>query len=168
MSELAAGAGAGAGAGVVRCPGCGHTIGAHGEGGCRQGWIYDREGVAARAGCPCAWRPSTLDPSSDGWDGDGDGGDEMTVRARGTTGRKRKGLSKEAAADLSLALDTIAREALARCAEEVQWEDYPDIGENDWHRVIFRAKSLAPRQDPRAVRQAYALLEERADSQEGE
>ncbi len=61
-----------------------------------------------------------------------------------------------------LALDTMAREILARAVEDLDWEDYPDVGENDWDELKRRVASLAPRQRAPQVRSAYALLEQRA------
>lgn len=66
------------------------------------------------------------------------------------------------AQDLSLALDTIAREAIARAVENISWEDWPDVGEHDWTAIVARAESLVPRQRPAQVQAAEALLERRA------
>lgn len=62
-----------------------------------------------------------------------------------------------------LAMDTMAREMLARAAETIEWEDYPDIGENDWMDLMKRVKSLVPRYPADQVRLAYKLLEQRAE-----
>lgn len=50
------------------------------------------------------------------------------------------------------------------------WEDYPEIGEHDWDRVIDRAKVLAPpNPDADEYTAAYAHLSARVDAEyEGE
>jgi hypothetical protein len=41
-------------------------------------------------------------------------------------------------------IDLVARYILARAARDVEWGDYPDVGVNDWRRVIDRLDDLAP------------------------
>lgn len=63
------------------------------------------------------------------------------------------------------AISIIAREAIARGAEEIRsggWELFPEIGENDWEAVCDRMQELAKWADPEKFREAYHLLEARA------
>lgn len=43
------------------------------------------------------------------------------------------------------AINTLARDVVARSVilAEVEWEDYPDVGEYDWLKVIDEAKRIA-------------------------
>lgn len=68
------------------------------------------------------------------------------------------------------ALDIIAKRCIANLVEHdkggngsTQWEDWPEIGEQDWFRVLERMNELVP-DDPRGdkVKQAYATLAARA------
>jgi hypothetical protein len=51
-------------------------------------------------------------------------------------------------------------------AENIGWEDYPEVGENDFDKVVTRAGKLADRLRPSEdeYEQAYAVLADRADS----
>ena len=44
-------------------------------------------------------------------------------------------------------IDIVARQLLANTIDNMEWEDMPDIGENDWLRIIERCKELAPEPD---------------------
>jgi len=65
------------------------------------------------------------------------------------------------------AITTIAKQAiyLATRGEDdgvdVAWENYPEIGDNDWQAVLEEVDRLAPPPDGFAA--AYALIEARAD-----
>lgn len=62
------------------------------------------------------------------------------------------------------AIEIIAREAIARKAKSVEdsWEDFPEIGEQDWEMVVQCAdeRLLAPTVEE--YEWAYALLSARA------
>lgn len=64
------------------------------------------------------------------------------------------------------AVDVIAKNLLTSCAAvcEKDWEDYPDLGENDWEQVRNRVRDLvdllAP--SPPEYEAAYEYLAERA------
>lgn len=68
------------------------------------------------------------------------------------------------------AVDVIARHCLSVLALSAKpddaWEDYPDIGEHDWARVILRMASLAPIPEIEEYRQAYDHLRLRAEGAE--
>ena len=59
------------------------------------------------------------------------------------------------------AIEVVARHILARAAEEVEWGDYPEIGETDWRRVICLMDEIA-NESPAEYDDAYLLLERRA------
>ena len=65
------------------------------------------------------------------------------------------------------AIDVIASAIVANL-ELPEWELYPDIGENDWHRIesTCRSKLMAIAGDVPADRflEAYKLLEDRAQN----
>lgn len=58
------------------------------------------------------------------------------------------------------AIVIVAQHAIADAAEDISWEDYPEIGENDWARVVDEVRSLADY--PALYAQAHELLESRA------
>jgi hypothetical protein len=68
------------------------------------------------------------------------------------------------------ALDIIAKRCIANLIEHdkggngsTQWEDWPEIGEDDWFRVLQRMDELVPDDPSRdKVKQAYATLAARA------
>lgn len=64
------------------------------------------------------------------------------------------------------AIEIVARQALAEAVEDLAWEDYPEIGEHDWERVLDAAADLA--QYPVGYLAAYELLEARAEHSEHE
>lgn len=67
------------------------------------------------------------------------------------------------------AIDIVARHYIdkaIRTAVEggVDWSEYPEVGENDWDRVVKRAESITPtRPETDQFDEAYALLSELAD-----
>ncbi len=65
---------------------------------------------------------------------------------------------------LDEAITIVAEMLLSGVADDAQheWENYPDIGENDWDAVITKAADLAPLPDADEYRQAYDLLSARA------
>ena len=61
------------------------------------------------------------------------------------------------------ATQIVARQALVNAAEDLQWEDYPDIGEGDWKQVQRQALLLAQGQmssSPIAQNKAEAMYDE--------
>ena len=46
------------------------------------------------------------------------------------------------------------------------WGEYPELGQNDWERVIERVEALAPHPPAEQYMEAYALLEARASGVE--
>lgn len=65
------------------------------------------------------------------------------------------------------AITTVAEHAIhqatrdgGRCPE---WEDYPDIGENDWHAVLQKIDRMTEAPERDKYEAAYALLALRAD-----
>lgn len=70
---------------------------------------------------------------------------------------------------LDEAVAIIAQDILAHAAEGTQgWENYPDIGEDDWERVMIKVDQLAtPWPDRVAFLEAHEFMENRAkfDSQ---
>lgn len=74
------------------------------------------------------------------------------------------------------AIATVARYVVARSyggpAEtvvEIDWSDYPEIGEHDWQAVLDRANELVTnlRPDEETYQQAYRLLADQADEELG-
>lgn len=67
---------------------------------------------------------------------------------------------------LDAAVAIIAQQILARAADTAQheWENYPEIGEADWDAVLAKVTDLAPFPEPDMYKDAYALLEARAES----
>jgi len=64
------------------------------------------------------------------------------------------------------AIAIIARHAIDPGIQEFRWEDYPDIGEGDWERIVYEADHLVPRPTEAEYREAYALLSARAKVEE--
>jgi len=73
--------------------------------------------------------------------------------------------------EITRAIDVVARFAISAAAEpsfgiEVEWGNYPEIGESDWLLVVDRVneirRSLAPPQE--SSNAAYALLESRTEN----
>jgi hypothetical protein len=54
----------------------------------------------------------------------------------------------------------VAAQILANAAREVEWEDSPDIGENDWMTITKILEGMAP--EPKGFNEAYGVLETRA------
>lgn len=65
------------------------------------------------------------------------------------------------------AIRLVARRVLADQLKRYppSWEDYPDIGENDWGRVLIHVRHLANRGDVQAEQydSAYRYLAERSE-----
>jgi hypothetical protein len=65
------------------------------------------------------------------------------------------------------AIEIVAQQVIFSASADdgmVMWENYPEIGEDDWYAVLAQIALLAvpPRRDH--YRDAYALLESRAES----
>jgi hypothetical protein len=71
--------------------------------------------------------------------------------------------------DPSIAIDIVAHRVLANDGAEPSWEDYPEIGENDWFAIQYRVTELAVQAAPntRDYKAAYDLLAERAAARGG-
>ena len=69
---------------------------------------------------------------------------------------------------VEIATIVVARQVLQFGLDQVEWEDFPDIGEHDWERVMARAKDLAEAPERDEFDRAYALLKERAEHGGGE
>ena len=67
---------------------------------------------------------------------------------------------------LEEAIQIAARHALAIAADSIRegWDSYPEVGENDWERVVDAAIVLAPWPPVGEFVRAYKLLSERAES----
>lgn len=67
---------------------------------------------------------------------------------------------------VAVAVDTVARRAVSRAtgSDTIEWEDFPEIGEHDWERVLDRVSDLADALDPPDAEYdtAYLLLQQRA------
>ncbi|HTF53643.1 MAG TPA: hypothetical protein VK735_39875 [Pseudonocardia sp.] len=63
---------------------------------------------------------------------------------------------------LDEAIDTVARNALARAAEDVEWGMYDEIGENDWEAVKERMAEIAKGPETDVYWAAYDYLKNRA------
>lgn len=62
---------------------------------------------------------------------------------------------------LNQAVDLVARKALHD--GEPEWESYPDIGENDWERVMARVEALKAETPWEQFSAAYDFLTARAE-----
>lgn len=67
------------------------------------------------------------------------------------------------------AVDALAREVVHRMVladASVQWEDYPQLGENDWAAVVKRVleRAEADKPDRKALLDAYEYLTARAEA----
>lgn len=80
---------------------------------------------------------------------------------------------------LQSAIDAVARRIVRRVVRDAieiqvaafEWEDYPEIGESDWERVLDRAEEISSRAAPSngEYEAAYKFLADRAtDETEGE
>ena len=58
------------------------------------------------------------------------------------------------------AIDTIANEAIYRAWRNAddQWEDFPDIGENDWAEVVKHGGRICEGPELRELARAYKYL----------
>lgn len=65
------------------------------------------------------------------------------------------------------AIDVVAKSFIESCLDPefraIGWEDYPEIGEHDWDRVIDRLADLTPKVDLEELGAALLLLGARAD-----
>lgn len=66
------------------------------------------------------------------------------------------------------AIEVVAREVVFRALvleEAYEWEDFPEIGQHDWDRVVIEIGQLAREvQDGGRFDEAYKLLAERAEA----
>ena len=62
------------------------------------------------------------------------------------------------------AIDIIARAAIARVAESIEdeWENFPEIGEQDWEMVVQCAEEMLLGPTVEEYEWAYALLSARS------
>jgi hypothetical protein len=74
-------------------------------------------------------------------------------------------------AEVTQAIDVVARRAISAAAEpsfacEVEWGNYPEIGEYDWLAVAERVNEIRRSLDPpqESFDAAYALLESRVEN----
>lgn len=58
------------------------------------------------------------------------------------------------------AIEIVAQHAIAAAVSSgtVDWEDYPELGEHDWERVLTRMEMNADYPDPDEFDAAYKLL----------
>jgi hypothetical protein len=62
------------------------------------------------------------------------------------------------------AIRIVAQEIAARAVRQwPQWEDFPEIGEDDWREVLSELDGPHQAPDPDLYLRAYSLLTERAD-----
>jgi hypothetical protein len=62
-------------------------------------------------------------------------------------------------------IETVARRILAGLARDaVEWDDYPDIGQHDWFRVIERLDGICPEVDDAEYSAAYERLAAREET----
>ncbi len=63
------------------------------------------------------------------------------------------------------AIDIVARHlaAASLASNHVDWESYPEIGENDWEEITDRAVALFPYPSAEQYETAMELLKARAD-----
>ena len=66
---------------------------------------------------------------------------------------------------LAEAIDVVARWIIAFQALNVEWGDYPEIGEHDWGTVIDRLDELADSPGTDEYEAAYDFLAARADGE---
>ena len=60
---------------------------------------------------------------------------------------------------LEQAILHVAQQIAANLVRDIQWEDYPEIGEYDWDRINVEIQRLVP--DSRFFNEAITLLEQR-------
>lgn len=64
--------------------------------------------------------------------------------------------------EVQRAIEVVAAFALANYATEIaDWEDFPEVGEHDWERVVEEMRRLAPFPERGSFERAYKILEER-------
>lgn len=62
------------------------------------------------------------------------------------------------------AIRIVARHAIANAAAiDIDWEDYPELGERDWEAVEAEINRLTPTPDLDRFDKAYELLAARAE-----
>lgn len=61
------------------------------------------------------------------------------------------------------AIDVVARHAIAAIVLQISWEDYPEIGEHDWDRLIEHLDAIAPFPEEELFETALLHLGERAE-----
>jgi hypothetical protein len=65
---------------------------------------------------------------------------------------------------LKKAIRIVARHAVSNAAAvDVDWQDYPELGERDWQAVAAEINRLTPTPDLDRFGKAYELLSARAD-----
>ena len=66
--------------------------------------------------------------------------------------------------EVNWAIRTVARQVIANMTREASWEDYPEIGSEDWSWIIDEAFMRTP--DEEGFADAYKLLADRAEGVE--
>ena len=66
--------------------------------------------------------------------------------------------------DIAQAVSIVARQLISNAAEEIDWEDIPEIGFYDWESV--RKEIGRQARGPAGFSEAMALLEKRAEGVE--
>jgi hypothetical protein len=59
------------------------------------------------------------------------------------------------------AIGIVAQQIAANAVRDVEWEDYPNIGEYDWIWITELLEVLVP--EAHAIDEAFTLLEQRAE-----
>ena len=67
--------------------------------------------------------------------------------------------------DIAQAVNIVARQLISNAAEDIGWEDIPEIGFYDWEAVRKEIERQA--RGPSGFSEAVALLEKRAEGDEG-
>jgi hypothetical protein len=69
--------------------------------------------------------------------------------------------------ETAFAIEVVARMAIFNALDDIEWGNYPEIGEHDWQQVLDRIEivgmGLKPSDDDYA--KAYSILEARADKE---
>lgn len=88
-------------------------------------------------------------------------------RRGGTCVSSELDFTDTATAKVRAAITLVAREAIHHTADPnggpIEWEDWPDIGEDDWIAVMAEVARLAASPDRVEFEAAYELLKMRAD-----
>ncbi len=64
--------------------------------------------------------------------------------------------------DPSDAISIVVAEIVATLVEDACWEDYPEIGEYDWYRIVEHIELNYRHPDATEYEQAYGVLTKRA------